>query len=178
MPVLRPYYADPFSPVLLNSESLNLSLEQRNYIREILETACSDSRFAEKAYIAIIYVLTHGKDVVPVVSSINPSSATIGDPSFTLHVTGTGFDSSSQIVWNGSVEPTTFVSATELTTLVNMVTAQFATDIPVAVQSGSGVVSNVMTFTLNDVASNPTTTPAPTPTAYKSTTVTHTTVKK
>src|SRR5678816_2221276 len=65
-------------------------------------------------------VLGYLGTAVPTTTALVPSSAKLGDPSFTLHVQGTGFVPGSVILWNGSPEPTTFVSATELTTLVNM----------------------------------------------------------
>jgi IPT/TIG domain len=85
----------------------------------------------------------------PTVTSLVPPSAKLGDPSFTLHVHGTNFRADAQIVWNGSPEPTTFVSPTEVTTMVNMATASVAMAIPVAVSIGGGlVVSNAMNFDL------------------------------
>lgn len=86
--------------------------------------------------------------VTPVVSSLVPATAQIGGPDFTLHVHGVGFRSGSQILWNGTPEPTTFVSATELTTGVNMATATVPANIPVAVRSLAGQDSNAMTFAL------------------------------
>lgn len=150
MAILRPRYKDAFAPVLTSSEVLAVSLEQSDYIKTVLDYACSDSQFSAKAYNAILFILTSGSVVVPEVTSISPSSATIGDPSFTLHVNGTGFTSGSQIVWNGGVEPTMYVSATELTTEVNMATATTAGDVPVAVLSEDDVLSPTVTFTLND----------------------------
>jgi len=147
MPVIL--HPDPMSASLLTSEPLVVSLEQQNYIKEILDICCSDSKFAEKAYYAIWRVLTGGSIVPPVVTSINPSTAALGSPSFTLHVMGTGFTSTSVIMWNGSEEPTIFVSASELTTEVDMSTAAVAIDIPVAVVT-DGVMSDVVTFSLTE----------------------------
>ena len=84
----------------------------------------------------------------PSITSLVPSSAAIGDPNFTLHVHGTGFRAEDVILWNGSPEPTTFVSATELTTGVNMATAEVPMAIPVAVQALTGQVSNAAPFDL------------------------------
>jgi hypothetical protein len=55
-------YQDTFKPTLMSAESLAfpVSVEQKLAIKEILRTACSDTRFAEKAYDAIEYVLTTG----------------------------------------------------------------------------------------------------------------------
>jgi len=84
----------------------------------------------------------------PVVSSLTPATAVIGAANFTLSVKGTGFTPGSKIVFNGFEEPTTFVSATELTTGVNMAvwTAPSA-PLPVAVRALDGEMSNAMTFT-------------------------------
>lgn len=140
-------HPDPFGAVLLNSTTLLVTDEQKNLIREVLETACSDSRFAEKAYVAIWRILTAGSAVVPKVTSLTPNSAEVGDPSFLLHVHGTGFTAGSIIMFNGGEEPTTYVSATELTTTVNMTTVSVASTVPVAVLSSEGVLSDSMNFT-------------------------------
>ena len=146
----KPVLMDPHQPVLYSSEKLEVSNEQIEYIRFILSLSCSDSRFAQKAFDAIQYVLTNGKTPLPNVTSINPTTAVLGDESFLLHVLGENFDTGAQIVWNGSVEPTTAVGTGELTTTVNMETAQVAVDIPVSVQNPNGTMSNTMTFSLTD----------------------------
>src|SRR5262245_14437553 len=73
----------------------------------------------------------------PRLSSLDPSSATLGAPAFTLHVYGRGFGVDAVILWNGAPEPTTRVSDTEVTTVVDMATAEVAIEIPVAVQNGT-----------------------------------------
>jgi hypothetical protein len=90
--------------------------------------------------------------VPAVLTSLVPPSAKLGDPSFTLHVHGTGFRPDSVILWNGGQEPTTYVSPTELTTGVNMATAEVALAIPVAVVNLPGVASNELTFDLQPAA--------------------------
>jgi hypothetical protein len=84
------------------------------------------------------------------VKKLVPESAALGSPSFTLAVRGTGFVDGDVILWNNSPEPTTFVSKTELTTGVNMETAQVAMAIPVSVQNASGEVTNALPFTLTE----------------------------
>ena len=54
----------------------------------------------------------------PVISSLDPASRTMGDPDFTLTVNGSYFVASSIIRWDGFDCPTTFVSNTQLTTIV------------------------------------------------------------
>ena len=151
MPVLvRALYQDPFSPVLLSSPALMVTDEQKGYVKKVLDKACSDSRFSDKAYIAITKILTGGSVKVPTVATLTPNSAEVGDPSFTLHVHGTNFTSLSKIVFNGGEEPTTFVSATELTTIVNMTTVSGPSVASVGVLSEDGVLSNQMNFTFTD----------------------------
>jgi hypothetical protein len=49
-----------------------------------------------------------------VVTTLSPSSALAGGPSFTLTVSGSNFTSSSRVNWNGVSRTTTFNSATQL----------------------------------------------------------------
>ena len=90
----------------------------------------------------------------PVLTLLVPATAALGAPNFTLHVQGTGFQPHDVILWNGAPEPTTFVSATELTTLVNMATAQAAITLPVAVRRAVGGTSNSLDFTLTTVVAS------------------------
>lgn len=142
-------HKDAFSATLLESPALAVTDEQKSLIKEILDIACSDSRFAEKAYLAIHRVLTGGIASIPTITSLTPSSVVLGSPSFDLHVIGTGFTSSSIIVFNGSEEPTTYASATELTTGVDMSTAVTPIVVPVAVLN-DGVMSDSMDFAFTE----------------------------
>lgn len=85
----------------------------------------------------------------PGLTSLNPTTAMLGGPNFTLHVLGSGFSPTSVIVWNGADEPTTFISESEVTTDVDMSTATVAMDVPVAVREDT-LVSTTLTFTLID----------------------------
>ena len=62
------------------------------------------------------FVVTGGPIVAPPYSltSLNPSTVSIGGAAFTLTVNGTGINANSTVQWNGSALPTTFVSATQL----------------------------------------------------------------
>src|SRR5204862_5650285 len=51
---------------------------------------------------------------VPTLSSISPPSALAGSAAFTLTATGTNFNSSSVVRWNGANRMTTFLSSTQL----------------------------------------------------------------
>jgi len=158
--VVQSFHQDPFAPVLFASPALNVTNEQKGYLRKILDISCSDSRFAEKAYIAIVGLLVSGNTQVPTVTSLVPNTAEIGDPAFTLHVHGTGFKAGDVIVFAGVDEPTTVVSATELTTGVNMPLWVGPDSVPVLVKSSNGVLSAPMNFVFTDgtpevLASNP-----------------------
>jgi len=92
----------------------------------------------------------------PTVTSLNPATAVVGAPNFTVHVIGTQFDPLAVILWNGSPEPTTRVSATELTTEVNMASVTGAYTVQVGVLSGAGVMSNTLPFAFTTVEEEPT----------------------
>lgn len=56
----------------------------------------------------------------PTSSSVSPTSIASGSGAFTLTVNGTDFVNGESIIrWNGTDRPTTFVSATELTAVIN-----------------------------------------------------------
>src|SRR5262249_28594187 len=69
------------------------------------------------------------------IHTLEPPVAALGWAPFTLHVHGNGFVDGAVIVWNGVDEVTTFVSATEVTTGVDMSTATTAMSIPVYVRN-------------------------------------------
>lgn len=79
------------------------------------------------------------------VTTLNPATAVLGGPDLTMHVIGTGFRQGDVILFNGGVEPTTFVSPTELTTIVKPSTAGFTGSYPVTVKSG-GLVAKPKNF--------------------------------
>jgi hypothetical protein len=85
----------------------------------------------------------------PVITSLVPDTVALGQPSFTVRVLGTGFMAESVIVWNGGDEVTTYVSATEVTTGVNMDTASAAVSVSVAVRNGEAL-SNEWFFTFTE----------------------------
>lgn len=81
----------------------------------------------------------------PVVTLLNPTSAQVGAAALTLSVLGTGFTDTSEILWNNGAEPTTFVSATEITTGVDPTTASGPYTVPIQVSNG-GAISNAKPF--------------------------------
>jgi hypothetical protein len=83
----------------------------------------------------------------PTLTSLSPNTVALGQPDFDIHVMGTGFAEGAVIVWNGGDEPTTRVSETELTTGVNMATAQNAVTLPVLVRNPDDQITEPMDFT-------------------------------
>jgi len=85
-------------------------------------------------------------------SGLNPSSTTAGAPGFQMTVTGTGFISSSVVVWAGTDLPTFQVSPTQLTAQVSGSLVQNAGAFLVSVRNPgnpSAILSNSVTFTVN-----------------------------
>ncbi len=87
--------------------------------------------------------------VVLVLSSISPSSVIAGGSSFTLTVTGSGFSQQSTVLWNGNSQPTTFVSATQLTAQISAaeIVAPGSASVTVTDPAASAP-SNAETFTI------------------------------
>lgn len=56
---------------------------------------------------------------MPTITSLSPSTAIVGGAGFTLRVNGTGFMSASVVKWLGSPRTTSFVSATQITAIIN-----------------------------------------------------------
>jgi hypothetical protein len=83
----------------------------------------------------------------PVLSGLEPSTAAIGDPSFTLKVSGTGFlQNTSVIVFAGQDEPTQLNEDGTVSTGVNMGVWHGADTVPVCVRNES-LLSEPLEFT-------------------------------
>jgi hypothetical protein len=85
----------------------------------------------------------------PVITTIAPDTAAIGDPDFTLVVTCTGFYADSVIVFAGNDEPTTLEADGTLTTGVDMNVWLGPDMLPVQVRNFN-VVSNTVEFTFTE----------------------------
>jgi len=83
---------------------------------------------------------------IPVVEYLAPATAVVGSTSFTIGVFGGTFDADTEIMWNGSPEPTTLVAPNHVTTGVNMGTVTGPSIVPVGVRSGTGRLSNTLPF--------------------------------
>jgi hypothetical protein len=88
-----------------------------------------------------------GAGAPPVLTALQPATAVLGSPSFTLHVIGSGFGPDAVISFAGHDEPTTVVSPTEVTTGVDMSVWLGPDTLPVTVRNGDGTASAPLTFT-------------------------------
>ena len=82
----------------------------------------------------------------PTLSGLEPSTAAIGDASFDIKVSGTGFVQDSVIVFAGYDEPTQLNEDGTLSTGVNMGVWHGADTVPVCVRNGN-LVSEPLEFT-------------------------------
>ncbi len=85
---------------------------------------------------------------VPTISSLSPTSATVGGAAFTLTVNGTNFDSGSTVKWGSTALTTTYVSATKLTAAVPASLIATAGSVVVSVTTSAGA-SAYAAFTVN-----------------------------
>ena len=89
---------------------------------------------------------------MPAISSLSPSSATVGAASTTVTIIGSGFVQGSVVQWNQNNRPTNFVSATQLQmtlTDVDLAAGQVA-QISVVNPGPGGGASAAATFTVNN----------------------------
>lgn len=89
---------------------------------------------------------------VPVLSAVSPSSAIAGSSGFTMTLTGSNFITGSVVQWNGTSLTTTFVSSTQLTSVIptgNLTTAGTA-NITVFNSTPGGGASSSQIFTINN----------------------------
>jgi len=92
----------------------------------------------------------------PTLTSLNPNTAYNGSPAITLTANGTNFVNGSQVVWDGTALPTTFVSSTVLTANVAATYLTTAAVANVFVLNPDSTVSNELPFT---IAVSPSTVP-------------------
>jgi hypothetical protein len=88
---------------------------------------------------------------VPVLTGISPTTATAGDPEFTLTVTGTGFIPGSTLRWKGADRVTTYGTDTRLTATIPAtdIASQGTAAVTIFTPAPGGGTSGAMTFTIN-----------------------------
>jgi hypothetical protein len=87
---------------------------------------------------------------LPALTSLNPTTATVGSQAFTLTVAGTGFVAGSQVYWNGSARPTAFAGNTQLQVAISAsdVTITGTLSVTVVNPMPGGGTSNALPFTV------------------------------
>ena len=87
----------------------------------------------------------------PVLSSIAPAVVVAGSSGIILAISGSGFTSSSTVLWNGTSKPTTYVSPTQLTEAVPVadISASGLASITVSTPGTSGGTSAPLTLAID-----------------------------
>ena len=87
----------------------------------------------------------------PTIASLDPNTAQMGAADLTMTVNGTGFTPTSIIVFNGGDEPTTYISATQVSTGIKPSLVGAAVAVPVEVRNDTKT-SNAVNFTFTPAA--------------------------
>lgn len=92
---------------------------------------------------------------MPTLSSLAPSATPAGTPDFTMTVKGSGFISTSVVLWNGSPRTTAFVSNTRLDTQIpaSDVATTGTAQVTVETPPPGGGTSDPLTFQITSAAS-------------------------
>jgi len=117
------------------------------------DTPAPEARAGEPTQADILHAINNDPNrgnavpdaVPPVLTALDPATAAIGDPTFTVYLTGEGFDETSVIVFAGQDEPTTLEEDGTLSTGVNMDYWHGPDAVPVGVRNGSAM-SNTLDF--------------------------------
>ncbi len=89
---------------------------------------------------------------VPTITTLSPTSKTVGDGAFSLTVNGTNFVNNSSVQWNGVGRTTHFVSSTQVTADISAsdLTAAGTVNVTVFNPAPGGGTSGAATFTINN----------------------------
>jgi len=100
--------------------------------------------------------------VVPNIAELAPDNVNAGSPAFTLTINGTSFNTDATVKWNGTSQPTTYVTGKQLTAAIAATNVATAGTASVTVMNpgkpGGGMygaggtkseTSNAMNFTVN-----------------------------
>jgi len=90
----------------------------------------------------------------PMLTSLSPSSKTVGSPGFTLTVNGSNFVQGATVSWNNSARSTSFVSSIKVTAQIPATDLVTAGTVPVIVTNPGSGPSNSLTFTINNPRPN------------------------
>ena len=85
----------------------------------------------------------------PTITSLSMPVSTVGAPPFTQTVTGTNFDASSVVRFDGIAQPTTFVSPTQVTVQITATELAAPGTVAITVFNPASGLSNASTFMVN-----------------------------
>jgi hypothetical protein len=108
----------------------------------------------------VLFTISNSPGTPPAITSLMASTTSAASTpycssqGFTLTVNGTNFTSDAAVTWNGAVQPTTFVSATQVTAAIPATNAAFPGSATVSVANSLGT-SNSLPFTLSTPATAP-----------------------
>ena len=117
-------------------------------VRGCYDQACTQLMSNSPQTVSVQYTVTNP---LPAVTSLSPSTVSVGAAAFSLTVYGTEFTSASVVNWNGTATPTTFVSSTQLTAQISAADVATAGNIPVTVTIPGIATSNAAMFAVNPV---------------------------
>jgi hypothetical protein len=133
------YTTDGTTPTKSSTLYTNaISITQSETLQAIaVATGYDNSGVASAAYTIQAIV------AVPTISSLSPTSATVGGSAFTLTVNGTNFDSGSTVKWGSRALTTTYVSSTQLTASVpaNLIASAGSVVVSVVTSAGASAYS-------------------------------------
>jgi hypothetical protein len=88
----------------------------------------------------------------PHLTSLTPSGTAAGDPGFNLIISGSDFVNGAVVTWGGSDRPTTFVSSSEVDTLIGDDDLKAGKAVMVTVRNPDGGISNALFFNITNPA--------------------------
>jgi len=96
----------------------------------------------------IAFIINQQTSGTPTISSVSPTSSTVGGAGFTLTVFGSNFVSGSSVQWNNSPLSTTFQGTNQLTASVPAFLIASAGSVSIRVVNPSGLGSNTVAFSV------------------------------
>ncbi|TFH65513.1 MAG: hypothetical protein E4G90_06105, partial [Gemmatimonadales bacterium] len=88
--------------------------------------------------------------VVPTLTSLAPSSATVGAPGFSLVVVGSAFVDRAIVMWDGTGRPTTFISSSELNATIGANDLMVGKSVQITVRNLDYGISNALEFRIKN----------------------------
>lgn len=102
------------------------------------------------------FQVTSPENPPPTLASVSPDTVSAGGGGFNLVVTGTNFDASSVVRWNGAARTTTFISATQLEASIPASDiATTGTAFITVLRASDAVVTNAQTVSITPASATP-----------------------